>query len=161
MCMMYILWLICGCAKQKSKNELWLITLELDKIWKIQIHYKKDYLIRTLSVKKKFQKIDSSAPNQGPKIIDFELSNKQNYVNLRGWNPNLRAMGLIWSALSDFTVEKNFRTTLLILGFSSKRHHCFWKLGQNGLDSRSLIPMKNLSSCVNCTIIFSVYFKDE
>ena len=44
---------------------------------------------------KKFQKIHSSAPNQGPKIIDFELSNKQNYVNLRGWNPNLRAMGLI------------------------------------------------------------------
>ena len=123
MCIMHILWLISGCAKQKSKNELWLITLELDKIWKIQIHYKKDYLIRTLSVKKKFQKIHSSAPNQGPKIIDFELSNKQNYVNLRRWNPNLRAMGLIWSALSDFTVEKNFRTTLLILGFSSKRHH--------------------------------------
>ena len=56
MCMMYILWLICGWEKQKSKNKLWLITLEFDKIWKIWIHYKKDHLIRLLSVKKKLKK---------------------------------------------------------------------------------------------------------
>ena len=122
MCMMYILWLICGWEKQKSKNKLWLITLEFDKIWKIWIHYKKDHLIRLLSVEKKFQKVHSSAPHRVPKTFDFQFSKKQNYVNLRRWNPNLRAMGLIWSALSDFTAEKNFRTTLLILGFSSKRH---------------------------------------
>ena len=118
-CMVYILWLICGWQEQKLKNKLWLITLEFDKIWKIAIHFKKEHSIRILYIKKFLKNIHSSGRNQNPKIFHFEHSPRDFYVNLRGWNLILRAMGLIWRVLSDYNIKKNFPTTLLILGFIS------------------------------------------
>ena len=133
--MVYILWLICGWQEQKLKNKLWLITLEFDKIGKIAIHFKKEHLIRILYIKKFLKNIHSSGRNQNPKIFHFEHSPRDFYVNLRGWNLILRAMGLIWRVLSDYNIKQNFPTTFLILGFISKWCQCillkFWYLASN------------------------------
>ena len=53
--------------------------LEFDKIWKIEIYYTKDHLIRILFVKQKIQKIHSSARHSIQETFD---SNKDFYVNL-------------------------------------------------------------------------------
>ena len=108
-CILHILWLICGWEEQKSKNELWLITLEFDIIWKIPIHCQKEHSIRLLSVKIFFQKLHSSARNPIQETFDFELSPRDFYVNLRGWNLILPAIGLIWRVLSDYNIKKMFR----------------------------------------------------